>query len=179
MRSFMCFFLGCAVGGAAGAYISKIICDKKAEDKIEEATRDARDYYQQRIKQEEKKVEQKAEEKANETMTRIYGRTYSVYEEPSPREDPNDETNAYEIDAEEFGEDVEYTTYSLDLYADGNLVDETGNVVDDPIHLVGGDILDKVTRSNPVAYVRNDITKTDYEVCFVDADFEEPGGVKD
>ena len=75
--------------------------------------------------------------------------------------------------------DNEYTTYTLDYYTDGNLVDETGNIVDDPVHLVGGDVLDDLSKDEPVAYVRNDITKTDYEICYVDDVYESSGGDKD
>ena len=121
---------------------------------------------------------------ANKKITRIYGHQFDLYssepkEEPI-KEDPEKETYSYPIDEDEFGMDQEYTTYSLDYYADGCLVDETGNLVDDPIHLVGGDILDDLSdRKIDVGYVRNDITKTDYEICYVNANYEEDGGVKD
>lgn len=176
MRSIVSFFLGLMIGAAGGAYVAKAISDKKAEDAIEKATLEARDYYKEKY---EPKEEPKPEPKEQvENFTRIYGRAFDIREqEPKPIE--NVETYAYEIDPDEFGEDSEYTTYSLDYYSDGTLVDETGNVVDDPIHLVGGDVLDGISMTNPTAYVRNDITKTDYEISYVDDTFEQPGGDKD
>lgn len=185
MKSAVWFFIGLIFGAAGGAYVASSITQKKAEDRIEKATLEARDYYKQ--KYEPKKEEPPKEEKV-ENVTRIYGRAFDLYSEPDVKqakiegeehnENPNNETYAYKIDEDEFGME-DYSTYTLDYYADGNLVDETGNVVDDPVHIVGGDILDELSIDNPVAYVRNDITKTDYEVCFVDSSYEEPGGVDD
>lgn len=193
MKSLVSFIFGLIVGAAAGAYVAKSIADGKAEKKIEEATIEARDYYKEKYapKKEEPKQESvfgnKDDLEANKKITRIYGHQFDLYSEPEVKiegehaqEDPEKETYSYEIDEDEFGMDSEYTTYSLDYYADGNLVDETGNIVDDPIHLVGGDILDDLAeRKINVGYVRNDITKTDYEICYVDAAYEEDGGVKD
>lgn len=179
MRGLIGFIFGAILGAAAGAYVAKSITEKKVEDKIEKATLEAREYYKEKYKPKE---EPKKEEKkvGSDALFRVYGRAYDIYSEPEkPAPDPDKETYAYEIPVEEYGEDPDYTTYSLDYYADGNLVDETGNIVDDPVHLVGGDVLDSVCMSNPTAYVRNDITKTDYEICFVNSEYEEPGGVKD
>lgn len=189
MRSFVAFIFGLIIGTAAGAYVAKSISDGKAEKKIEEATIEARDYYKDKYtpKKEEPKQESvfgdKDDLEANKKITRIYGHQFDLYSEPKEeeriKEDPEKETYSYPIDEDEFGMDRDYTTYSLDYYADGTMLDETGNVVDDPIHLVGGDVLDGLSISNPTAYVRNDITKTDYEICYVDANYEEDGGVKD
>lgn len=176
MRSAVYFFLGLVFGAAGGAYVAKFIVEKKAEDRIEKATVEARDYYKEKF---EKKEEPKPEVVMPNEMFRVYGRAYDIYTEPAKPAESEPETYAYEISQEEFGEDAEYTTYSLDYYSDGNLVDETGNVVDDPVHLVGGDILDELSVTNPTAYVRNDITKTDYEISFVDDEYTQSGGEKD
>lgn len=174
MRSIVSFFLGLMIGAAGGAYVAKTISDKKAEDAIEKATLEARDYYKDKYAPKE----EPKPEPTVENFSRIYGRAFDI-RESEPKPSTNVETYAYEIDPDEFGEDSEYTTYSLDYYSDGNLVDETGNVVDDPIHLVGGDVLDNISMTNPTAYVRNDITKTDYEITYVDDTYEQSGGVKD
>ena len=179
MKSLVSFFIGLIVGAAGGAYVAKTISDKKAEDAIEKVTLEARDYYKEKF---DKKEEPKANpETVMENFSRIYGRAFSVHnnQEQSPEDVQNVETYAYEIDPDEFGEDSEYTTYSLDYYSDGNLVDETGNVVDDPVHLIGGDVLDSISMENPTVYVRNDITKTDYEIAYVDDVFEQSGGITD
>lgn len=174
MRSIVSFFLGLMIGAAGGAYVAKTISDKKAEDAIEKATLEARDYYKEKYAPKE----EPKPEPTVENFSRIYGKAFDI-RESEPKPSTNVETYAYEIDPDEFGEDSEYTTYSLDYYSDGNLVDETGNVVDDPIHLVGGDVLDNISMTNPTAYVRNDITKTDYEITYVDDTYEQSGGVKD
>ena len=192
MKSLVSFIFGLIVGATAGAYVAKSISDRKAEMRIEETTVEARDYYKEEYepKKEEPKQEsvfgKKDDLEANKKITRIYGHQFDLYSEPEVKidehqqKDPEKETYSYPIDEDEFGMDHDYTTYSLDYYADGSLVDETGNLVDDPVHLVGGDILDDLSdRKIDVGYVRNDITKTDYEICYVDANYEEDGGVKD
>lgn len=190
MRSLVSFIFGVILGAAGGAYVAKSISDKKAEKRIEEATVEARDYYKEKFepKKEEPKQESvfgnKDDLEANKNLTRIYGHQFDLHssepKEERIKEDPEKETYSYPIDEDEFGMDQDYTTYSLDYYADGTMLDETGNVVEDPIHLVGGDILDDLSdRKIDVGYVRNDITKTDYEICYIDADYEPEGGVKD
>ena len=182
MKSAVWFFIGFIFGAAGAAYVTKSICEKKAEDKIEKATVEARDYYKEKYDATAKK-EQEAQEKYKEA-TRIYGKAFDIFKERNIEpfvEEPEveEKSEAYRIDADEFGEDHEYSTYSLDYYSDGNLVDETGNIVDDPIHLVGGDVLDNLCLENPVVYVRNDVTKTDYEICFVNDVYDQPGGEDD
>ena len=175
MRSIVSFFLGLIIGAAGGTYVAKTISDKKAEDAIEKATLEARDYYKEKF---EKKEEPKPEPTSVvEDCSRIYGRAFDIRTTEPKSADV--ETYSYEIDESEFGEDSEYSTYSLDYYSDGNLVDELGNIVDDPIHLVGGDVLDSICMEHPTAYVRNDITKTDYEISYVDDVYDQPGGMKD
>lgn len=178
MKSIVPFFLGLIFGAAGGAYVAKVISDKKTGDAIEKATLEARDYYKEKFDKKEESKPESNPEPVVENFTRIYGKAFDIRpQKPMPGSDV--ETYAYEIDPDEFGEDSEYTTYSLDYYSDGNLVDETGNVVDDPVHLVGGDVLDSISMENPTAYVRNDITKTDYEISYVDDIYDQPGGLKD
>lgn len=176
MKSIVSFFIGLIFGAAGGAYIAKSIADKKAEDAIEKATLEARDYYKEKYDKQVDKVSNENIDKVVDEVTRIYGKAFDI---PEDKPEPNEETYAYEIDQDEYGEDPEYATYSLDYYADGNLVDETDNIVDDPVHMVGGDVLDKLGVDDPVAYVRNDITKTDYEICYVDYDFKQSGELED
>lgn len=176
MKSIVSFFLGLIFGAAGGAYVAKAISDKKAENAIEKATLEARDYYKEKFDKKEEPKPEPEQTAVVENFSRIYGRAFDIREQKPSTEV---ETYAYEIDTDEFGEDPEYSTYSLDYYSDGNLVDETGNIVDDPVHLVGGDVLDSVSMTNPTAYVRNDITKTDYEISYVDDVYDQPGGMKD
>ena len=185
MKGFLCFFLGLAAGAAAGAYVTKFVCEKNAEDRVAQATVEARDYYKEKYKKEEPKIPED-DKKVNAAFTRIYGNQYDTYKgEPvivddwTREENPNLETYANEIDEDDFGKEEGYSKYYLDYYSDGNLVDDMGNVVEDPVHLIGGDSLDKLDLETPVVYVRNDVTKTDYEVCYVDSPYEEAGGDKD
>lgn len=195
MKSALYFFLGVIIGAAGGAYVAASIESKKADDRVEKATVEARNFYKEKYASESGDADTKLKEddkKGYESITRIYGPQFDLYpsnrvpygqpviEGEDRKPDPNAETYAYEIDDDEFGMDREYTTYSLDYYSDGNLVDETGNIVEDPIRLVGSDILDELeTRASNIAYVRNDITKTDYEICYINAPYEATGTEKD
>lgn len=178
MKSAVYFFLGLILGAAGGAYVANYISEKKADEQIEKATLEAKEFYKAKYEKKEEPVKKDPPK----DFSRIYGPQYEVYrteEDNHVEPDPGAETYSYRIDPDDFGVDNEYTTYTLDYYTDGNLVDETGNIVDDPVHLVGGDVLDDLSKDEPVAYVRNDITKTDYEICYVDDVYEISGGDKD
>lgn len=190
MKSAVWFFLGIIFGAAGGAYVAKSIAEKKAEDRIEKATIEARDYYRERYA--EKPPSSQDNDgvlKAAESSTRIYGKAFSIYT-PSELEkvegnvtvEYDENENAHyitPITAEEYDSEEEYTKCELDYYADGVLTDEMGNDVEDPAHIVGGDTLDSLCAENRVAYVRNDTTRTVYEVCYIDTYYESEGGDED
>lgn len=170
----------------------KYICEAKADKKIADATAEARNFYKDKYEKEsadlDKKVDKEAHKKLAEVYQqpsdRIFGRTYDVPESAyvSYREQPRDEkgnkTYIYMIDPDDAGMDDSFTQYCLDYYQDGSLVDEQGNLVDEPME-IAGEYLDELSLENPEIHVRNDVTKTEYDICYIAASYEQPGGVYD
>ena len=199
MKSFIFFIMGTIVGAAGGVVAAKFICDAKAESKIAKATIEARDYYKEKYNAVSEKDEKASDEQEYKTLTssyttdneRIFGNVYEIYNQERPlknidyRNVSNEESDPLAnkpyismIDPDEAGMDDDFTKYSLDYYQDGNLVDEQGNIVDNPLE-IAGDYLDNLSMENPVIYVRNDVTKTEYDICYVPAAYEQPGGIYD
>lgn len=69
------------------------------------------------------------------------------------------------ISPEEFGEDPNYATESLTLYADGVLTNEVDEIIDDIEDLVGEDSLTHFGEyEEDSVFVRNDNLQTDFEI---------------
>lgn len=69
------------------------------------------------------------------------------------------------ISPEEFGEDPNYATESLTLYADGVLTNEADEIIDDIEDLVGEDSLTHFGEyEDDSVFVRNDNLQTDFEI---------------
>ena len=82
------------------------------------------------------------------------------------------------IDPSEFGENPEYDTETLTYFADGVLVDDVDDVIEEPDIVVGLENLKVFEEFGATSvYVRNDIYKTDYEIIRDDwkySDLKEP-----
>lgn len=201
MKSAIFFITGAVLGAVGGYFVTKYICEAKTEQKIAEVTAEARDFYREKYKEDAEKAK-KAEEKEkyeqlsssyrtyqSDNENRIFGNSFPVsnstpirdsmvnYRE-HPVDSEGNKTYLYMVDPDEAGMDENYTQYALDYYQDGNLVDEQGNLVDNPLEIVG-DYLDELSLDNPEIYVRNDVTKTEYDICYVAASYEQPGGMYD
>jgi hypothetical protein len=195
MKSFFMFIFGAIVGAAGGVLVTKYICDAKSEAKIAAATAEARNFYKDRY---EKDVNEKADKLSHETLAKVYqhdnpgttdriwGNTYNVsqlsrnpVDYRSVESDPN-KNKPYQslVDPNDLDAFDNYEQYSLDYYQDGTLVDEAGNPIDNPLE-IAGDFLDELSLTNPEIYVSNDVTKTVYDICYVAASFDQPGGEYD
>lgn len=91
-------------------------------------------------------------------------------------EEVADTDGPYIIDADEFGDSYEYDTDSLVYYSDNILATETYEVIDDIDHIIGIENLTKFDDDN-VIFVRNDVTRHDYEVTREDRTFAEVVGI--
>ena len=73
------------------------------------------------------------------------------------------------IDYDSFGQTDGYDVYSFDYYADGIVADETGEVMTEEeikTTIGGRKVLELFNRPNTwTIYIRNDILKTEYEIC--------------
>ena len=166
MKGLFIFAAGIVAGAVAGAYLvkDKIMADAKQE--IEEV----REYY--KSKKETKKEEEPVEEKQEETKVEDkkeyeeITRNYTNYNKPNEQPKKIVEDMPYVIDVEEFGELPEYDTATYTYFADGVLVDDVDDVIDDPDPIIGLENL-KIFEEFPgcsAIYVRNDIWRMDFEV---------------
>lgn len=171
MKGLLIFAAGLAVGAVTGALVikNKVLADAKAE--VEEVREYYRSKQQERgIKEvEETKEEVKEAEEAKEETVKFDRNTYVNYNkmarEYQTSKDSTFADDPYIIDPEEFGENPEYDTMTLTYFADGVLVDDVDDLVDEPDVVVGLENLKVLGDYGATSvYVRNDIYRTDYEV---------------
>ena len=192
MKGLLIFAAGLAVGAVAGAVIvkNKVLADAKAE--IEEV----REYYRESrgVKEvEEKEVGEKEEVKEVEkkeyelkdiqvkdepkTGLTNYSQITKMYMSKDEFQSPMYD-DPFVIDPSEFGENPEYDTETLTYFADGVLVDDVDDVIEEPDIVVGLENLKIFEEFGATTvYVRNDIYKTDYEIIRDDwnySDLKEP-----
>ena len=184
MKGLLIFAAGLAVGAVTGALVikNKVLADAKAE--VEEVRAYYRSKQQERgVKEvEETKEEVKETEETKEETVKFDRNTYINYNkmarEYQTSKDSTFADDPYIIDPEEFGENPEYDTMTLTYFADGVLVDDVDDLVDEPDVVVGLENL-KVLGDYGASsvYIRNDIYRTDYEVIKDDwnySDIKEP-----
>ena len=173
MKGLLIFAAGLAIGAVAGACVikNKVLADAKEE--IEEV----REYYRSKkeVKEEQPEVEPVTEEKEYKDIVANNG--YVNYNKPEKIQMPA-VADPYIIDPSEFGEEVGYDTETLTYFADGVLVDDVDDVIDEPDLVVGLNNLDIFKEFGASSiYVRNDMYKTDYEILKDDwnySDLKEP-----
>ena len=182
MKGFFIFAAGVVAGAVAGAYLvkDKVMADAKQE--IEEV----REYYKSKKESkkeettEEQPVEEVKEEKEYKTIVENSG--YVNYNKPEQIAQHSVlEDEPYSIDPEEFGDKEEegWDTMTLTYFADGVLVDDVDEVIDQPDVVVGLDNL-KIFEEFPDAtcvYVRKETWRTDFEILKDDwkwSDLQEP-----
>ena len=185
MKGLLIFAAGLAVGAVAGAVIvkNKVLADAKAEvEEVRKYYRESRGVVEEveEVKEVEKKeyelkdIQVKDEPKTGLTnysqITKMY---MSKDEFQSPMYD-----DPFVIDPSEFGENPEYDTETLTYFADGVLVDDVDDVIEEPDIVVGLENLKIFEEFGATTvYVRNDIYKTDYEIIRDDwnySDLKEP-----
>lgn len=182
MKKLFIFAAGAIVGSVVAAQVVKT----KYENLIEEEIQSVRDVYKKKLEEvKEEQVEENVEEvvEENEETTEEvveereeyrkiinynkYAKTEDVEEEQKEDEydDRNDYEDPYIIDPEDFGCNGEYATQTLTYFADGVMVDEVDEVVEQPEIFVGEHHIDIFKEFEATAvYVRNEWNKTDYEI---------------
>lgn len=183
VKGIFIFVIGVVTGTFAGAQIAK----KKYEEIANEEIEEIRAYYKEKEldkqieQQEPKDVEVQEEEEVKEEVKEYYniikrGNYMAVDEE----EQNNVCDEAYPIDPSEFGNEGKNATETLTYFADGVLVNEVDEVIEDPDLVVGRhhiDIFNEFPDATCV-YVRNDLDGMDYEIIKDDwcwSDFNEKG----
>ena len=188
MKGLLIFAAGLAVGAVAGAVIvkNKVLADAKAEvEEVRKYYRESRGVVEEvEEKEEVKEVEKKEYELKDiqvkdepKTGLTNYSQITKMYMSKDEFQSPMYD-DPFVIDPSEFGENPEYDTETLTYFADGVLVDDVDDVIEEPDIVVGLEnlkIFDEFGATT--VYVRNDIYKTDYEIIRDDwnySDLKEP-----
>lgn len=192
MKGLLIFAAGLAVGAVAGALAvkNKVLADAKAEiEEVREYYRSARGKVNsenveevKEVKEVEKKeyelkdIQIKDEPKTEKEHTN-YSQITKMYISKDEYQTPMYD-DPFVIDPSEFGENPEYDTETLTYFADGVLVDDVDDVIEEPDIVVGLENLKVFEEFGATSvYVRNDIYKTDYEIIRDDwnySDLKEP-----
>ena len=171
-KNLVIFTVG-ALAGAAGAYI---YTKDKYEQIIDEEIQSVKDRYKKKA-EETKKEESEPTEEPSEIVKEEYKDivkdnnyvNYTKYmdgEKAVEKKEVVESTDfPYAIDPEEFGEEPGYDTITYTYFADGVLVDDVDDVVDEPEIMVGLENLKIFEEFGASAvYVRNDIYRMDIEI---------------
>ena len=173
MKGLLIFAAGLAVGAVAGAVLvkNKVLADAKAEiDEVREYYRESRGVKEvEEVKEVEKKeyklkdIQIKDEPKTEKDYTN-YSQITKMYMSKDEHQTPMYD-DPFVIDPSEFGENPEYDTETLTYFADGVLVDDVDDVIEEPDIIVGLENLKVFEEFGATSvYVRNDLYKTDYEI---------------
>ena len=188
MKGLLIFAAGLAVGAVAGAVLvkNKVLADAKAEiDEVRKYYRESRGVVEEvEEKEEVKEVEKKEYELKDiqvkdepKTGLTNYSQITKMYMSKDEFQTPMYD-DPFVIDPSEFGENPEYDTETLTYFADGVLVDDVDDVIEEPDIVVGLENLKVFEEFGATTvYVRNDIYKTDYEIIRDDwnySDLKEP-----
>ena len=168
IKGLLIFAAGAVAGTVAGIGISKRHFEAIAAQEINEV----RDYYrkankeleEQKEEQENTKKEEVVEETIEEYNNIIKHGNYMTTEEIDEEDDYSDD-EPYIIDPSEFGNNGNYATQTCTYFADGVLVDDVDEVIEDPEKLVGNLHVDIFRDFDATSvYVRNDWMKMDFEI---------------
>jgi hypothetical protein len=176
MKSLFIFAAGLAVGAIAGACLVRNKALEDAKQEVEEV----REYYRNKhdeVKEEEPQVEVEVPQDVDVVKDIVKENGYTNYNKPESINVPQYD-DPYVIDPSEFGEEPGYDTMTLTYFADGVLVDDVDDVVEEADVVVGLENLKVFEEFGATAvYVRNDIYRTDYEILRDDwnySDLKEP-----
>lgn len=173
---------------AAGAAVGSVVTWKylkKRTDQIVESYEDEIDsiadmYANRKVAEDvsEEEPQQKPSRPSKPDLmayaTKIRDLEYQTETDPEPpkEEEERDMSKPYVIAPDEFGENPEYDTCSINYYNDHVLAYDWGAVVEDVDDTIGTDSLKHFGEYEPDAvYVRNDVLKCDYEILMSERNF--------
>lgn len=178
-KGLLIFVAGAIAGTVAGIGMSKRHFEAIAAQEINEV----RDYYRKANKEladqlvdktsdikeeqaeESEKIEANKEEKKEYDNIIKHG-NYMTTEEINDEEELfSEDDEPYIIDPSEFGNNGHYATQTCTYFADGVLVDDVDEVIEEPETLVGNFHVDIFRDFDATSvYVRNDWMKMDFEI---------------
>ena len=181
MKGLLIFAAGLAVGAVAGAVLvkNKVLADAKAEvEEVRKYYRESRGVVEE-VEETIDHIQDLIEEHETKPKTGLtnYSQITKMYMSKDEFQSPMYD-DPFVIDPSEFGENPEYDTETLTYFADGVLVDDVDDVIEEPDIVVGLENLKVFEEFGATTvYVRNDIYKTDYEIIRDDwnySDLKEP-----
>lgn len=167
-----------AIGAAAGSFATWQIIKKKYElvesgeitvYSADEKEKD-NDICDAEIEEEASKDAEEDKNKAEEMIKDLKYRQYSSSKKKRKKSAPDDDNEVvpYVISPDDVGE-TGYECVNLTLYSDGVLAyDSDDEIVEDAELIIGNYALERIGEYEPdVIHVRNDETRSDYEICQV------------
>ena len=171
MNNTLKFSLAFLTGAAVGSVVTWRVLKTKYEQFAQAEIDSVKEVFSRRYKETPKEEEEKAEMQVEMPVTPVdYMKLATEYNfEKVACEDSNEPTHVevskpYVIPPEEYGL-LDYELESLTYYADGVLVDENDDIIEDVDAMVGRDSLDCFgDYEDDSVFVRNDTNCTDYEI---------------
>lgn len=179
LKGLLIFAAGAIAGTVAGIGMSKRHFEAIAAQEINEV----RDYYRKANKEladqlvdktsdikeeqaeEPEKIEVNKEEKEEYDNIIKHGNYITTEEINDEEELFSEDDEPYIIDPSEFGNNGHYATQTCTYFADGVLVDDVDEVIEEPETLVGNFHVDIFRDFDATSvYVRNDWMKMDFEI---------------
>lgn len=160
VKTAIVFTLGATIGSVVTWLIInekyKQIADEEISSVKELYKKDSQEISEDADKEEENEVMNKYEKILDSTVYRNYSKKESKEEE--------DLNKPYVIEPGEFDEN-DYDTVTLFYFEDDVVTDEQHNIIDNIDELIGDDALNHFGEyEDDSVFVRNDVTKTDYEI---------------
>lgn len=182
MNSKIAFIMGIAVGAGIGAAGTYSYFREKYERLAEEDFNSRRVFDDKRDETEESVTEKTADSRTAdkpsiaEYTARLQKEGYVNYNDMVEKEQKSEVgvEKPYVIQLSDFGEFDDYEKISLIYTADGVLLDDMNEIVDDIGETVGEDSLEYFSEyEDDSVYVRNDAKKCDYEILLDQRNYQE------
>lgn len=165
-----------AAGAAIGSAVAWVFAKKKYEKIANEEIAAMKEFYSNKAKTgpdenteaEKKEQYREADAAVVSTYNDIIGSEgYFSYDEAQEMRKHIGKDKPYIIEPAEYGEFEDYDLISLTYYADGVLVDDGGDPMENVDEAVGLESLNHIGEFEPDAiHVRNDKRKVDYEILY-------------
>ena len=160
------------LGAAAGAVVTYFLMKRKKKDDFMWAD-DWEEADENTTKESSEKVtcfnNKWKSDRPRTAYNDIYRKKYGT-DDPSPTEG---DYPMYVITPEDYASREGYEAESLYYYKNGILTDEDDNVIPNMEELVGEDAVNHFGKyEEDVIHIRNDDLETDYEIQYIDEDFE-------
>lgn len=170
MKRFIFTSLSVLSAFGVGFCVGSHLTEKKMEEKMNEEVKAAEEYYEKQYLKQVDDAESSENEidDSLEIATDIISKfDYSTLSTPEVTPDTEEECEIEIISADEYGEDLDYDMVdNLTYYADGYLVDDYDEVIENYADLVGEEAFSAFGQydDDDVVHVKNNVKKTYYQI---------------